>query len=120
MIYHVVPLDDWLAVPERPYAPRGLADEGFILCAPDEGTALAIADASFRDTVCPLMVLMIDEGSLDVPVRWEPSASPFPTGSGPGALVPHVYGHINRSAVAGMLEVQRDGEGRATGLAVWS
>jgi uncharacterized protein (DUF952 family) len=120
MIFHVVPLDDWLAVPERPYAPRTLADEGFVHCSPDESTALAVADAFYRGAVGPLMVLMIDEKVLDSPVRWETAASPVPPGSRPGTLFPHVYGHINRSAVTGMLEVRRDEEGHAIGLAIWS
>ncbi|WP_432094947.1 DUF952 domain-containing protein [Streptomyces sp. bgisy100] len=120
MIFHVVPLDDWLAVPDRPYAPPTLGDEGFIHCSPDEATSLAVADAFFREAVGPLMVLLIDEQLLDAPVRWEPATFPPPPGSGPGVLFPHVYGHINRTAVAGMLEVRRDAEGRATGLALWS
>ncbi|MEU8569713.1 DUF952 domain-containing protein [Streptomyces pathocidini] len=120
MIFHVVPLDDWLAVPERPYAPPALADEGFVHCSPDEATTLAVADTFYREAVGPLMVLMVDEELLDAPVRWEPATSPAPPGTTPGALFPHVYGHINRSAVAGMLEVRRDENGRATALAVWS
>jgi uncharacterized protein (DUF952 family) len=35
-------------------------------------------------------------------------------------LFPHVYGRINRSAVAGMMEVQWDDGGKAVGLALWS
>jgi uncharacterized protein (DUF952 family) len=120
MIFHVVPLDDWLAVPERPYAPPTLAAEGFIHCSPDEATSLGVADAFYRDAVGPLMVLLIDEELLDAPVRWEPATSPAPPDTGPDALFPHVYGHINRSAVAGMLEVQRDADGHAVGLTVWS
>ncbi|MGP3984454.1 DUF952 domain-containing protein [Streptomyces sp. KR80] len=120
MIFHVVPLDDWLAVPDRPYAPPTLGEEGFIHCSPDEATTLAVADTFYRDAVGPLMVLMIDEELLDAPVRWESATSPAPPGFGPGALFPHVYGHINRTAVAGMLEVQRDEDGHAVGLAVWS
>ncbi|MGP3927032.1 DUF952 domain-containing protein [Streptomyces sp. 8N616] len=120
MIYHVVALDDWLAVPERPYAPPTLAEEGFIHCSPDEATTLAVADAFYRDAVGPLMALLIDEELLEAPVRWEPAAGPAPAGTAPGVLFPHVYGHINRTAVAGMMEVQRDEDGHATGLALWS
>jgi hypothetical protein len=31
-----------------------------------------------------------------------------------------VYGRINRSAVAGMLEVERDADGRAVRMSAWS
>jgi uncharacterized protein (DUF952 family) len=120
MIFHVVPLDDWLAVPDLPYAPPGLANGGFIHCSPDEITCLAVADTLFRDTAGPLMVLLIDERALDVPVRWEPADPAPPPGTGRRVLFPHVYGHIKRTAVAGMMEVERDEQGRAVRLALWS
>jgi uncharacterized protein (DUF952 family) len=120
MIYHVVPLDDWLAVPDRPYSPASLSDEGFVHCSPDEETTLAVARAFYRGTPGPLMVLLIDEHKLDVMVRWESADPAPPPGVAPGTLFPHVFGRINRDAVEGMMEIQRDEEGNATGLAVWS
>lgn len=120
MIYHVVPLDDWLRMPDRAYAPPGLASDGFVHCSPDEATALAVAGAFYRGTAGPLMVLMIDERALDAPVRWEPAEPAPPPGSAPGVLFPHVYGRVDRTAVAGMLEVVRDERGDATGLRAWS
>lgn len=120
MIFHVVPLDDWLRSPDRPYSPPALAEEGFIHCSPDEPTALAVADAFYREAIGPLMVLLIDERVLDAPVRWEPPEPLPPPGSAPGVLFPHVYGRVNRNAVAGMLEVERAADGRALGLRVWS
>ncbi|GEB52998.1 MULTISPECIES: DUF952 domain-containing protein [Streptomyces] len=106
MIYHVVPLDDWLLAPDRPYVPRRPAEGGFIPCAADEEQALKVADRRFRETVGPVMALMIDEHRLDARVRWDPA--------------PQIHGRVNRSAVAGMLEVRRDSEGRALSLALWS
>lgn len=120
MIFHVVALDDWLARPDRPYAPKSLAEEGFVHCSPDEGTTLSVADAFYRETVGPLMVLMIDEEKLEVPVRWEEPAPAPPPGAPADLRFPHVYGRVNRSAVVGMLEVRRDGEGRALSLEPWS
>ncbi|WFB10264.1 DUF952 domain-containing protein [Streptomyces sp. LX-29] len=120
MIYHLVRLDDWLVAPDRPYAPASLAEDGFVHCSPDESTTLAVANAFFREVPGPLMALMIDEHRLDVLVRWEAADPEPPPGVGPEVLFPHVFGHINRTAVVGMLEVERDAEGRATGLAVWS
>ncbi len=120
MIFHVVPLDDWLRSPDRPYAPPALAEDGFIHCSPDETTALRVADAFYRETVGPLMVLLIDEHALDAPVRWEPPEPAPPPGMPATTLFPHVYGRVNRSAVAGMLEVERDAEGHAVRLKGWS
>lgn len=106
MIFHVVPLDDWLTFPDRPFAPPGFAETGVIRCAADEEGALAAADAHFREAVGPVMALMIDEQKLDARVRWAPG--------------PLIHGRVNRTAVAGMLEVQRDAEGAAVSLAIWS
>ncbi|WP_037571532.1 DUF952 domain-containing protein [Phaeacidiphilus oryzae] len=130
MLLHLTPLDDWLAHSERPYAPASLALEGFVHCSPDEETVLAVANARYRAVAGPLMVLLIDESRLDSPVRWEPpapavsaaaaaSALPSPP-DGDGRLFPHIYGPVNRGAVAGMLEVLRDADGRWSNLSGWS
>lgn len=119
MIFHVVPLDDWLADTDRPYAPDSLASAGFVHCSASEEEALAVADAFYRDAPDPLVVLLIDDDVLDVPVRWEAADPAPPPGVGEDVLFPHVFGPINRTAVAGMLEVERDGHGRALGLALF-
>ncbi|WP_328945409.1 DUF952 domain-containing protein [Streptomyces sp. NBC_00250] len=107
MLLHVVPLADWSAAPDAPYAPPSLAAEGFVHCSPDEAAALAIADARYRDVPGPLLVLVIDEERLAGEVRRE--------GSGE-VLFPHVYGPIERDAVTSVLEVRRDADGRAREL----
>lgn len=106
MIYHVVPLDDWLADPGLPYAPPSLPDDGYVRCCTLECQALAVAEERFARTVGPLMTLLIDEHRLDARVRWEPA--------------PHIYGRVSRTAVTGMLEIRRDGTGRALAHALWS
>ncbi|MFB7867486.1 DUF952 domain-containing protein [Streptomyces sp. NPDC056069] len=108
MLLHVVPLDEWSADPELPYAPPSLAAEGFVHCSPDEPAALAIADARYRDVPGTLLVLVIDETRLSGEVRWEGSED---------VLYPHVYGPVERAAVTAVLEVRRDGDGRARELA---
>lgn len=120
MIHHLVALDDWLAVPDRPYAPASLADVGFVHCSPDEATTLAVATAFYRETPAPLLALVIDEQQLDVPTRWEAADPAPPPGVSADVLFPHVYGPIDRVAVVGMFEIVRDEEGRATGMEAWS
>ncbi|MEV5973310.1 DUF952 domain-containing protein [Streptomyces sp. NPDC051921] len=111
MLLHVVPLAEWSADPELPYAPASLAAEGFVHCSPDGPAALAIADGHYRDVPGPLLVLVIDEARLSGEVRWEGSQD---------QLFPHVYGPIERVAVTAVLEVRRDADGRARELAPWA
>ena len=120
MILHLTPLDDWLAAPDRPYTPDSLANEGYLHCAPDERTALAVANARFGEVHGPLMVLLIDEDALDAPVRWEAADGVPPPGAAEDVLFPHVHGPVNRGAVAGMLEVRRGPDGRWASLVAWS
>lgn len=70
-----------------------LDTEGFVHCS-DFGTVHLPANRLFagRDD---LLLLVIDPGKLDVPLRWEPGAPPDPK----GAWFPHVYGPIPASAV---------------------
>jgi uncharacterized protein (DUF952 family) len=120
MLFHLVPLDDWLHAPERPYAPASLDEEGFVHCSPDESVTLAVADAFYRDVAGPLMVLLIDEQALRAEVRFEAADPAPPPGVPEGTVFPHVYGPIERTAVTGMLEVVRDPYGRPLGLTAWS
>ncbi len=108
MILHVVPLDEWSADPHLPYRPPSLATEGFAHCSADEASALAVADARYRQVPGPLLVLCVEESALAAEVRWEGAGS---------VLFPHVYGPVERAAVTAVLEVRRDAEGRAIGLA---
>jgi uncharacterized protein (DUF952 family) len=81
---------------------------------------LGVASAFYRDTPGALIVLLIAEHKLDVMVRWDTAFPVPPPSVAADTLFPHVYGHINRDAVEGMMEVRRDADGRAVGLAVWT
>ncbi|MET9700066.1 DUF952 domain-containing protein [Streptomyces sp. NPDC006529] len=98
MIFHIVPLADWSAAPERPYAPPSLDSEGFVHCSGDAATALAVADAHFGGVGGPLLALELDEGALTAPVRREGES---------GGRYPHVHGPLNRDAVVRVWEVVR-------------
>ncbi|MFF5518727.1 DUF952 domain-containing protein [Streptomyces coeruleorubidus] len=116
MIYHSIPLTDWHAAPDRPYAPASLAEEGFVHCSPDEPTTLAVVNAFYRDAPRPLLVLALDEARLTARVEWEAADPAPPPGVGEGTLFPHVYGPLDRDAVDHVLEVRWDEQGRAVGL----
>lgn len=116
MICHLVPLADWTADPGHPYAPASLAEEGFVHCSPDEPTTLAVANAFYRSAPRPLLVLFLDEARLAGRVEWEAAAPAPPPGVAADALFPHLFGHVDRDAVARIMEVAWDEQGRAVGL----
>lgn len=115
-IHHVVPLGEWNAHPDRPYAPASLTEDGFVHCSPDEKTTLAIVNAFYRDAPRPLLALILDVDRLAAPCVWEAAAPVPPPGVAEGTLFPHVFGPLNRDAVERVLEVHWDDQGRATGL----
>ncbi|MFI1651089.1 DUF952 domain-containing protein [Streptomyces avidinii] len=109
MIFHIVPLTDWAAAPELPYAPPSLESEGFVHCSADRPTALAIADAHYRSVPGILLAVELDEGALASEVR---------RASETGGRYPHVHGPLNREAVVHVWEVVRT-PGTPTSLAPW-
>ncbi|MHC0430064.1 DUF952 domain-containing protein [Streptomyces sp. O3] len=120
MIYHVVPLAEWSALPDRPYTPASLAEDGFVHCAPDEETTLAIVNAFYRNAPRPLLVLRLDEGMLAARLEWEKAVPAPPPEVAEDVSFPHLFGPVNRNAVDRILQVQWDDEGRATCLAEMS
>ncbi|GAA3796099.1 DUF952 domain-containing protein [Streptomyces phyllanthi] len=116
MIYHVVPLAEWDADPDRPYAPASLAEDGFVHCSADERTTLAVVNAFYRSAPRPLLALLLDEERLTARLEWEAPVPVPPPGVAEGTSFPHVFGPLDRDAVERVLEVRWDEEGRATGL----
>ncbi|KOG31119.1 DUF952 domain-containing protein [Streptomyces resistomycificus] len=115
-IHHAVPLAEWNARPDLPYAPASLAEEGFVHCSPDEETTLAVVNAFYRDAPRPLVVLVLDVDRIAARCVWEAAAPVPPPGVAAGTLFPHVFGPLDRDAVERVLEVRWDDEGRASGL----
>ncbi|MFG2299043.1 DUF952 domain-containing protein [Streptomyces sp. NPDC048603] len=109
MIFHVVPLTDWSARPELPYAPSSLDSVGYVHCSADRPTALAIAESHYRDTPGTLLAVEINERALTSEVSREGES---------GGRYPHVHGPIDRAAVARVWEVVRT-PGSPAELAPW-
>ncbi|MGA6159312.1 DUF952 domain-containing protein [Stenotrophomonas sp. NPDC087984] len=116
MIYHVVPLAEWNTAPDRPYSPASLTEDGFIHCSPDEATTLAVVNAFYRDAPRPLLALLLDEDRLTAKCEWEAANPAPPSGVAENCLFPHVFGPLNREAVARIQEIVWDSESRAVGL----
>ncbi|NXY97289.1 DUF952 domain-containing protein [Streptomyces sp. BR123] len=109
MIFHIVPLSDWTAAPDLPYAPPSLDSEGFVHCSADRPTALGIADAHYRDVPGPLLAVELDERALTSEVSREGES---------GGRYPHVHGPLDRAAVIRLWEVVRRA-GAPAELAPW-
>ncbi|MFL1898496.1 DUF952 domain-containing protein [Streptomyces tauricus] len=116
MIYHVVTLGDWSARPEAPYAPASLVRDGFIHCAPDAETTLAVVNAFYRDSPRPLLALVLDEARLTARLEFEAADPTPPPGVGANVLFPHLFGPLDRDAVERVLEIEWDDDGRAVAL----
>jgi uncharacterized protein (DUF952 family) len=116
MIFHVVPLSEWNALPEQAYAPASLAEDGFVHCSPDEETTLAVVNAFYRTAPRPLLALVLDEDRLAARLEFEEAVPAPPPGVAVNVLFPHVFGPVNRDAVERICEIEWDTDGRATGL----
>ena len=113
-IYHLVVASEWRrhAAQER-YAPDSLAAEGFVHCAADADQVLAVARAFFAAASEPVLLLAIDTARLSARVVSEAAA---PAGgvamtAERSERFPHVYGPIERGAIAGCA-VLGSGDGR--------
>ncbi len=116
MIWHLLPLSRWRSAPQSAYVP-GTQDAGrFVHAAPDEPAALAVANALYGHAPEPLLALLVDEARLSARVRYEPADPAPPPGVPAGTLFPHVYGPVERAAVAGVRYLRRDLTGRYVGL----
>lgn len=111
-IYHLTPLRDFEAqAQDQPYLPAAFDQEGFIHCTAGAEMLLRVANVFFSDIDEPLLVLEIDPARLTAPLKFEPPASPQATESDftpePGTLFPHIYGVLNREAIAATFLLRR-------------
>jgi uncharacterized protein (DUF952 family) len=93
MILHICGRADWPPPGDEDYRGDTLESDGFIHCS-DFGTAHLPAGRLFAGRT-DLILLVIDPGLLEVPVRWE---EPVPPGDNL-PWFPHVYGPIPQRAV---------------------
>ena len=111
-IYHIVPRSVWetvagvsdpgySGVSDPGYSSDSLAGEGFIHCSYQDQVA-RVANSVYRDQA-DLLVLCIDTERLSSPVRDEDP--------GIGQRFPHVYGPIDRAAVAEVRPLVRGTDG---------
>ena len=112
-IFHLVPGSYFHMQPlDEPYLSPAFQQEGFIHCTAGKDMLITVANRYFADLLDDLLVLQIDPSSLTSPLKFEPPIPPpgavvSPAGSDT-TLFPHIYGPLNRDAIATIFALRRE------------
>lgn len=107
MILHITSKQEWLAAQQRgEYTAPSLETEGFIHCS-TEKQVLHVANAFYRGKN-DLVLLVLDEAKLKPELKWEAPAGPSAPGISESDSFPHIFGPINLTAVASVLDFEPD------------
>jgi len=91
MIYHIATLEDWRLHLDQPaYFPKGYLKEGFIHCSIHSQVPAVLQ--RYYAGMKELILLHIDEAKLLAALKYETSTNQ--------ELFPHVFGPINKDAIA--------------------
>jgi uncharacterized protein (DUF952 family) len=108
MIFHITSRAEWSEAQIRgEYSAPSLQTEGFIHCSTEKQVA-HVANAFYRGRN-DLVLLKIDEARLKPELKWEPPAAIGPApGISESDSFPHIFGPLNLSAVASVLDFAPD------------
>lgn len=108
MILHITSKNEWLEAQQRgEYVAPSLETEGFIHCS-TENQVLHVANAFYRGRN-DLVLLNLNEAKLKPELKWEPPAAAGPApGISESDKFPHIFGPINLTAVASVLDFEPD------------
>ncbi|MBP6178029.1 MAG: DUF952 domain-containing protein [Anaerolineales bacterium] len=107
MILHITSRREWAEARERgEYIAPSLNTEGFIHCS-TERQVLHVANAFYAGRT-DLVLLKLNEAQLKPELKWEPPAGPPAPGISESDLFPHVFGPINLSAIASVVDFPPD------------
>ena len=110
MILHITSKSEWAAAQARgEYTAPSLQTEGFIHCS-TEDQVLHVANAFYAGRT-DLVLLKLNEAQLKPELKWEPPAGPPAPGISESDKFPHVFGPINLTAVASVLDFMPDSDG---------
>jgi uncharacterized protein (DUF952 family) len=109
-IFHLAPAARWHSwPPEAEYLPAEYEQDGFVHCTAGAELMLRVANRFYHDVPGEFVVLLLDPEQLHSPLRWEQSTDDL------APLFPHIYGPINRAAVAHVFAVRRAPDGEFLG-----
>jgi len=107
MILHITSKAEWLAAQQRgEYIAPSLNSEGFIHCS-TEKQVVHVANAFYRGRT-DLVLLNIDEAGLKPELKWEAPAGPPASNISDSDKFPHIFGPLNLTAVASVLDFVPD------------
>lgn len=110
MILHITSKAEWLEAQQRgEYIAPSLQSEGFIHCS-TENQVLHVANAFYRGRN-DLVLLNVNEAELKPELKWEPPAGKPAPGISDSDKFPHIFGPINLTAVASVLDLVPDAKG---------
>jgi len=107
LILHITSEQEWLEAQQRgEYVAPSLQTEGFIHCS-TEKQVLHVANAFYHGRN-DLVLLKLDEAQLKPELKWEPPAGNPAPGISDSDKFPHIFGPINLTAVASVLDFEPD------------
>jgi len=110
MIFHITSRSEWEKAQQRgEYIAPSLQIEGFIHCS-TENQVLHVANAFYHGRN-NLVVLKLDEEKIEPEIKWEAPAGPPAPGISDSDKFPHIFGPINLTAVASVLDLEPDSAG---------
>lgn len=100
--YHLAIVDEWIAQKDSDsYTPGAFEADGFIHCTNGLDLLTKVANMFYKGSFEPRTILVLDANKIESDVRYDD----------PDETFPHIYGHLNPSAVVAELPVQQDDEG---------
>ena len=107
LILHITSKAEWLSAQQRgEYTAPSLETEGFIHCS-TEKQVVHVANAFYRGQN-DLVLLKLDEEKISSEIKWEPPTGAPAMGISDSDKFPHIYGPINLTAVASVLDFEPD------------
>jgi uncharacterized protein (DUF952 family) len=101
--YHGTPVEYFDRLdPDEPYTPPDFAREGFIHCTDGAGRLAETLTAHYGNSPEDWLVLYIDKSRVAAEIRYED----------PEGFFPHIYGPLNRDAIAVVCPILRTPDGR--------